>query len=310
MKPIFVHAFMLIILSACNTASQPGRPTLTNTAVVVTSTATETPVVPTETPTTTPTETMMATPTSEIDKPIALNFKDLEALPSLALEQFSSDEFNKQIIDRDAKGMYPEFSPNVVVLTSPHPITLWNQDPDLVRFEQRDGVTITFEYNFTSEKEWKAWKKPERRQYQVVERYQIPIPEENRTDYGVVISVLNPDGTHGFWKDLYIPYPGENVGPNLRVQYDFMDPARLPSPAYFRNAAACKFTYTKLSRVPLHNVDPECNTLDTGKIPRPFVDWSKTGKLNNIYTNPNGSKVIEIPLSTPGGYRLPSQWNP
>jgi|GEM_PF-4460403 len=265
----------------------------------------------TQTPTETATATETATPRSELDLPIAKDFKDLEALPSLTLEQFNSDAFNQQIIDRQNRGVYPDFPADVVILSSKSPIILWNQDPILIQQEQKYGGTQMFKYKLANEDEWKEWKNPKKRQYQVVERYQIPVPEENRTDYGVVIRVKNNDGSYGFYKQIYLPYPGEKlVGPDLQVIYDFGDPGRIITAAYNKDAASCDAGFNKNSTIQFGDVSRECAVSNKGATPKPFEDWAKTGKLTNTYPQSDGSVKIDIPISTQSNYKYPSQFNP
>gem|GEM_PF-5523588 len=278
-------------------------PTPTATAVVVTVTPTETLVISPTLPF--GTETATATPRSELDLPIAKDFKDLEALPTLTLEQFNSDAFNQQIIDRQNRGEYPDFPADVVILSSQSPITLWPDDPDFRSSVEKYGAAPLFKYKFANEDELKAWKDPKKRQYQVVERYQIPVPGENRTDYAVVIRFKNSDGTYGFWKEVYIPYLGEkNIGPDLQVRYDFGNAGVVITPAYSKDLTSCEANF-KNALSQYGDVKSECEITYKGSIPVPFTDWAKTGTLNN-----NSGGTLSIPLSLAGGYRLPSQFNP
>ena len=164
-----------------------------------------------------------------------------------------------------------------------------------------------FKFIFKVKEEWEAWKNPAKRQYKVVERYRVPVPEENRVDYLVVIMYKNPDGTHGFWKELYIPYPNEkNISADLQVRYDYGDPSRVIIPGYFKNEAACNSHFSPWN----YDVRQECAITYTGVTPEPFVNLAKTGNLKNVVTKPDGTTFIDVPLSTQSDYHLPDQFNP
>lgn len=206
--------------------------------------------------------------------------------------------------------MYPNFPADVVVLSSSHPVSFSMSNPDALEFIQKAGICPLILYNFEGKDEWVAWKDPKRRQYQVVERYQIPVQEEGRVDYGVVIRYKNSDGTYGFWKEVYIPKPGENISPNLQIQFDYGDPSHLQSLAYYPNASACKKAYTISTNPHISNVDLECKIFNPGQIPEPIKNWVKTGILKNVVANPDGTTSIDVPLSGWAGGVLSSQWNP
>jgi len=293
MRKITAVLLLIFLVSCASPAPQSTdapipSPTLTPVVVVTQKPKDTQTIEPTVTSTAPPTETIAPKPPE-----IALNFSEPDKLPGITAEDFASDAFATRVMERSASGVYPAFSPDVVIPAGG--IELVSKYSALLGKYGQDQM---FSYVLDAS-EKKAWNhSSDAKPWMVVERWQInDIPGA----YGMVIKIPNPIGKDGFYRLIDV-VSNKDVAAKLSLKYDRKNPGYTLTATFFRSVKDCR---KRAEPIIGQSTDVFCAVVGAGEIPKSIRQWAATGILDNMPDGPDGR--IEIPTLPPSGNAILSE---
>jgi hypothetical protein len=297
MRAISLLVFLAVFITSCSPrtsrSSTPMPP-----AVTLVSTFTSTPN-PTETSTFVSTDILAPTKIATETPPPPLEIvidTNPEKLPSLTWEYATSEQFIKDLIEMDKRGLLPDVPDTAIPLSSENPIVYIPDSTLDSSFIKKYGWGSLFTISKTY-----PYKTLENRPWVTVGVWSTKF--DGAPGFVFVNKWRNPDGTHGFLGYFSPSRRSTNLSDELNntILYN-KDIQSLLTGLYMTGLNGCNnwASYYTIGTSTFCNwyLDHSVMTL----APEVFRNWAKTGILKNTITGKDGQEKFSLPFA-PVGFR-------